>query len=324
MSVPGATTEEYLKPLSAREEEILRLAADGRTDKEIALVLAISIGTIKTYWERMRIKTGAASRSEVIAKVIQDAFREAVAAAREAEQKYKLIFEASPAAIAVLDAYGILLEANLNFGVMAGRYVDDLRGRPYDDLVADRPFQELWDEGSLPEVITLVAGGQRIDVMRTVHSIYQRGERRLLISLIDVSTIERSRRNAERVRALEQATMRRNTAVLFLNRKGLILLLSDEAEELLGGTRFDLVGRRIHTLVAPHQQDQLVRLLEQVAREPFSQSVATVQRYDGKDPGTITMRLINCLNDHAVRAIMVELDVIEHDVPTHAAILGRA
>lgn len=54
--------------LSEREVEVLLLASNGVTDKEIAQELNISKGTIRTYWERLRTKMGAKSRSEAIAK----------------------------------------------------------------------------------------------------------------------------------------------------------------------------------------------------------------------------------------------------------------
>jgi|GEM_PF-3512835 len=65
--------------LSDREKEVLFLAGEGLTDKEIALRLEIGQKTVRTYWDRMRSKLGAASRTEVLAKAVQSAF-DAVAA----------------------------------------------------------------------------------------------------------------------------------------------------------------------------------------------------------------------------------------------------
>jgi PAS domain S-box-containing protein len=72
---PGRRTTE----LSRRESEILRLAASGLTDKMIAEALAIRTGTINDYWTRIRLKLGAASRTEAVA----------VHAARETAQLQK-------------------------------------------------------------------------------------------------------------------------------------------------------------------------------------------------------------------------------------------
>lgn len=57
--------------LSEREGDVLRLAAEGMTDKEIARRLNITPKTVRTYWDRMRLKLDAASRTEVLAKAVQ-------------------------------------------------------------------------------------------------------------------------------------------------------------------------------------------------------------------------------------------------------------
>src|SRR6476469_3339947 len=76
----GSTT------LSEREKEVLFLAGDGLTDKEIALRLSIGPKTVRTYWDRMRAKLGAASRTEVLAKALRSAY-ETLA---ESEQQLRL------------------------------------------------------------------------------------------------------------------------------------------------------------------------------------------------------------------------------------------
>lgn len=56
-----------LAALSPREFEVVRLAADGRTDQSICRHLAIAPGTLGTYWVRIRTKTGLSSRAELSA-----------------------------------------------------------------------------------------------------------------------------------------------------------------------------------------------------------------------------------------------------------------
>jgi DNA-binding CsgD family transcriptional regulator len=55
-----------------REEQVLVLAAGGLTDKEIAIRLGISPDTVGTYWRRVLAKYQAASRTEVVAKYMED------------------------------------------------------------------------------------------------------------------------------------------------------------------------------------------------------------------------------------------------------------
>jgi two-component system response regulator NreC len=53
-------------PLSPREEEVLRLLAQGLSHKEVAEKLGISEKTVATYRERGMEKLGLASRSELL------------------------------------------------------------------------------------------------------------------------------------------------------------------------------------------------------------------------------------------------------------------
>lgn len=55
----------------SRQDQILLLAAEGLTDKEIAGRLGLSAETVGTYWRRILAKHNAASRTEVVAKVIE-------------------------------------------------------------------------------------------------------------------------------------------------------------------------------------------------------------------------------------------------------------
>ena len=57
--------------LSDRERTVLLLAAEGLTDKEIARKLGLSHKTIGTYWDRMREKFTASSRTQVLAKFLK-------------------------------------------------------------------------------------------------------------------------------------------------------------------------------------------------------------------------------------------------------------
>jgi DNA-binding NarL/FixJ family response regulator len=63
-----------LRPLlAAREHEVLRLIARGRTDKEIALALSISPRTVQNYLGRIRQKTGLRRRSELTRWAVEHA-----------------------------------------------------------------------------------------------------------------------------------------------------------------------------------------------------------------------------------------------------------
>jgi len=52
--------------LSARETQLVLLAGEGLTDKEIALQLGISIGTVVTLWSKVRAKLSISSRISAV------------------------------------------------------------------------------------------------------------------------------------------------------------------------------------------------------------------------------------------------------------------
>src|SRR4051812_24627100 len=58
------------RTLTPRQQQILQLASEGRTDKEIARLLGVAEGTLRTYWDRLRSRYHAHSRGEIIAKAL--------------------------------------------------------------------------------------------------------------------------------------------------------------------------------------------------------------------------------------------------------------
>jgi DNA-binding CsgD family transcriptional regulator len=58
-------------PLSQREREIVALVAGGATDAKIAERLFLSVNTVRSHLERIRDKTGARRRTELVRYAIQ-------------------------------------------------------------------------------------------------------------------------------------------------------------------------------------------------------------------------------------------------------------
>ncbi len=54
----------------SREAQVLALAAEGHGDKQIATELDISLGTLDTYWRRIRKRYNTSSRTEAVAKAL--------------------------------------------------------------------------------------------------------------------------------------------------------------------------------------------------------------------------------------------------------------
>ncbi len=65
---PGGTLEPLVEPLSERELEVLTLLASGRSNKEIAKDLFVSVGTVKTHTNNIYRKLGVRNRAEALAR----------------------------------------------------------------------------------------------------------------------------------------------------------------------------------------------------------------------------------------------------------------
>ena len=69
---PPRVREEDTPVLTAREKEVLRLAAAGATDKEIATELSISLNTTKTHMRNILAKLHATSRHQAALYAVQE------------------------------------------------------------------------------------------------------------------------------------------------------------------------------------------------------------------------------------------------------------
>ena len=67
--------------LSPRESEIVELAILGQTNEGIAHKLQIAVGTVNTYWLRIRLKVGGIGRTDTVARVIRERSESALVAA---------------------------------------------------------------------------------------------------------------------------------------------------------------------------------------------------------------------------------------------------
>lgn len=61
-------TEPMTEPLTEREIEVLRLVASGKSNKEVAQELVISVGTVKTHTNNLYRKLEARNRTDAVAR----------------------------------------------------------------------------------------------------------------------------------------------------------------------------------------------------------------------------------------------------------------
>jgi DNA-binding CsgD family transcriptional regulator len=69
------------RELSPREKEIVELCVEGLTNEAIALRLGLSVGTVNTYWLRIKLKVGGSGRTDTVVRIIKDRAEAALRAA---------------------------------------------------------------------------------------------------------------------------------------------------------------------------------------------------------------------------------------------------
>ena len=58
-------------PLTAREQDVLRLLAQGQTNREIGKNLIVSVGTVKVHVERILAKLGVSDRTQAAVRAVE-------------------------------------------------------------------------------------------------------------------------------------------------------------------------------------------------------------------------------------------------------------
>jgi DNA-binding CsgD family transcriptional regulator len=80
MKNPEIVAREATTDLSPREAEIVELAIQGNTNEGIAHKLDLAVGTVNTYWLRIRLKVGGTGRTDTVARVIKERAEKALVA----------------------------------------------------------------------------------------------------------------------------------------------------------------------------------------------------------------------------------------------------
>lgn len=107
-----------------REQQIIKFAAQGYTDKEIAEQLKLSPNTIYTYWRRVRARYGSSSRGEAISKYLHETF-----------EYFRKIVELSPSGILITQGNKICFASPAAGAVFGVTNEDLLIGLNIRDLI---------------------------------------------------------------------------------------------------------------------------------------------------------------------------------------------
>lgn len=153
---PFAGTDLKSLGLSGQEEQVIRLSTTGLGDKEIAVEMAISVDTVRTYWQRIRRKAGGSTRSEIVARIVRrgvdvqiqereeqnSALQQEIAKRmvtetelRRSEQVFRAMSDSSPLGIFVADEHGNCSYVNGRYSQISGLTADQCMGSGWENAV---------------------------------------------------------------------------------------------------------------------------------------------------------------------------------------------
>ena len=110
--------------LSPREAETLELAADGLTDKQVALRLNVGPATVRTFWNRIRAKLDAVNRAQAIARALGTGYPPD--SDRPMSRGLTALMENPDLGVAIVDMKGRVLDANDTYLRLIGYSQQDL------------------------------------------------------------------------------------------------------------------------------------------------------------------------------------------------------
>ena len=144
-------TKTLIRKLTTRETQLLKLAAEGYTDKEMAMILGISRETVTTYWKRLKQKYRATNRTSLVVALIGKANNqvhedtespiptegggEASVGGDDADLDYHNLFDEL--------GFGVLFESNKGATVLSNRLVLEMLGLQESEETPDGSFRDL-------------------------------------------------------------------------------------------------------------------------------------------------------------------------------------
>ena len=130
--------------ISQRQRQIAHLAADGLTDKEIGSHLGISASTLRTYWERLRLRMEAKSRTEIVARLSAQRYDRL----RSENDELLQILKSLPQFVWTADPSGYVQFCNDWFASCGGLSASEYAGKGCRALMLEEDYQagsERWN-----------------------------------------------------------------------------------------------------------------------------------------------------------------------------------
>lgn len=244
----------------------------------------------------------------------------AVEALRDSEERFRILFESSPIAIALHSADGHILEANPTYQRMLGYTGDELRRlgvkritHPSDVAAGVRLYGELFagkrnhyqrQKRYLRKDGTVIWGSSVASAIRAPD-----GRLRYIMSLVEDIT---ERRQAElAMRELAAIVEHSTDAIFSSNLDGDILTWNNAAERISGYTAAEVIGKPIKLMLSPPHTHEVIAILAQLRSGSHVQEFETVCRHkDGKlVPISITAAPVKDSQGRVVAASAIARDI---------------
>ncbi|KAK7178457.1 hsp90-like protein [Paraphaeosphaeria sporulosa] len=174
----------------------------------------------------------------------------------QSEERMRLIVEASPSAMLLVDKFGSITLVNTQTEHLFGYAREDLMGRPVEMLIPSRfsachpSYREdffanpgVRSMGAGRDLYGLRADGSEFPIEIGLNPIVTREEPLVIASVIDITERKRSE---QRLRLVIDAAP---TAMLVIDTEGIIRLANVISDKLFGATPSQLLGEGIETLI---------------------------------------------------------------------------
>lgn len=287
--------------MSNRELQIVRLAAEGLTDKEIALRLGIAMGSVRTYWERMRHKLDAKNRAELMARVLSNGNGLGPQEKHSAASVLRAIIDNSGVAMAVVDEKGEFRHMN----PAMSRLLKEMRSKETNFVSAFLGgsrfsfLQMLSSASSVRSVPIRTSGGLKMYHERVVQITLEE-ERLLLVNLVETSF----RTVGSNAIGLSNAISAVPAPLCVVSRNGTILASSLSFSKRIGADAYEYIGQKIWNVLGTPETEKIQLDLNSAVGRDSLKSRWTVKAGE-QGVQEVQVDIFNKLQDPMVRALWV-------------------
>lgn len=263
--------------LTDREVEVLRLAASGKKDRQVALELKVSTSTITTYWYRIKMKLSVRSRSEAIALYAtlrispSEMWSESgdTVSHRASSRQWSDI--GAPFVTFVIDQDGKFHQGSGSVTKYVGTSgkppSDEQWNRFAQQTIGPAGLQELRDKGRYSARVEI--GALTFDVFALVSNVHASKNNVVVVTAIDVTSHIRLQTELFEEKSYFKSVLDQAPNMYFIwdFKQGAITYVNHFAHHVLGFTPEKLrsLGWSVFDLIHPDDRDEAMSRISQIS-----------------------------------------------------------